>query len=125
MNDTARWDEALADADDPDALEPHDFDDSAAWAQMTALHWHLVRSLDDLRVETASPELFKDGTAFASSRIMGKAADPSSSDSTLAFIVLSRFGELVTVARCADSVLLARLVDVLGAFGLKYVGHDY
>ena len=74
MKDPAEWDKALADADDPNVLEPQDFDDSAAWAQMTALHWHLVRSLGDLRVETASPDLFKDGTAFASSRITEKTA---------------------------------------------------
>ena len=34
MNNTDYWDKALADADDPDALEPHDFDDSAAWADL-------------------------------------------------------------------------------------------
>jgi hypothetical protein len=125
MNDAADWDEILADADDPDALEPHDFDDSAAWAQMTALHWHLVRSLEDLRVETASPELFKEGTAFASSRILRKTADPERFESTLAFVVLSRFGDLVTVAGCSDPALLTRLIGVLSAFGLRYVDHDY
>jgi hypothetical protein len=125
MNNTADWDKALAGADDPDALEPHDFDDSTAWAQLTALHWHLVRSLGDLRVETASPELFKEGTAFASSRILDKTADPESPESTLAFVVLSRFGDLVTVARCPDPMLLTRLIDVLRAFGLKYVDYDY
>ena len=125
MNDTADWDKALADADDPNALEPHDFDDSAAWAQMTALHWHLVRNLEDLRVESASPELFKEGTAFASSRITEQAADPGLPESTRAFVVLSRFGELVTVARCSDPALLTRLRSVLSAFGLKYVDHGY
>jgi hypothetical protein len=125
MNNTADWDKALADADDPDALEPHDFDDSAAWAQMTALHWHLVRSLGDVRIETASPELFKEGTAFASSRIMEKTTDPGTPESTLAFVVLSRFGDLVTVARCSDSILLTRLKEVLSAFGLRYVDHDH
>jgi hypothetical protein len=92
---------------------------------MTALHWHLVRSLDDLRIETASPELFKEGTAFASSRITEKTADPGSFESTLAFVVLSRFGELVTVARCSDPMLLTRLIDVLSEFGLRYVDYDY
>jgi hypothetical protein len=125
MNDTAAWDKALAAADDPNALEPGDFDDSVAWAQMTALHWHLARSLNDLRIETASPELFKEGTAFASSRIMEKTADPERFESTLAFVVLSHFGDLVTVARCSDPTLLARLIDVLSAFGLRYVDHDY
>ena len=125
MDHSADWAKALANADDPEALEPHDFDDSAAWAQMTALHWHLVRGLGDLRVETTSPELFKEGTAFASSRITEKTADPGSLESTLALVVLSRFGDLVTVARCSDSLLLTRLVDVLSAFGLRYVDHDY
>ena len=125
MTDTADWDKALANADDPNALEPHDFDESTAWAQMTALHWHLVRSLEDLRIETASPELFREGTAFASSRIMERTADPALPESTLAFVVLSRFGDLVTVARCADSMLLSRLIGVLREFGLKYVDHDY
>jgi hypothetical protein len=125
MNDSADWDKALADADDADALEPHDFDDSAAWAQMTALHWHLVHGLDDLRIESASPELFKEGTAFASSRIMAKTADPERRESTLAFVVLSRFAALVTVAGCSDPSLLTRLIDVLSAFGLRYVDYDY
>jgi hypothetical protein len=125
MNSTADWDKALADADDPDALEPHDFDDSTAWAQMTGLHWHLVRSLGDLRVESASPELFKEGTAIASSRIMEKTADPGSPERTLGFVVLSRFGDLVTVTACSDSTLVTRLIDVLSAFGLRYVDHDH
>lgn len=121
MNNPADWDKALAAADDADALEPHDFDDSAAWAQMTALHWHLVRSLSDLRVETASPQLFTDGTAFASSRIVEKTAER-----TLAFVVVSRFGDLVTVAGCSDPMLLTRLIGVLSEFGgLRYVDHDY
>lgn len=120
MNNPADWDKALADADDADALEPHDFDDSAAWAQMTALHWHLVRSLSDLRVETASPELFKEGTAFASSGILEKTAE-----STLALVVVSRFGDLVTVARCSDPMLLTRLIGLLSEFGLRYVDHDH
>ncbi len=68
---------ARAAADDPNALEPGEISTTPfAWAQMTALHWHRRELEDGLRIETASPELFKEGTAFASSRIVEKTADP-------------------------------------------------
>ncbi len=56
---------------------------------------------------------------------MAKTADPERIESTLAFVVLSRFGDLVAVARCSDPALLTRLIAVLSAFGLRYLDHDY
>ena len=75
-------------------------------------------------MRTASPELYQDGTGLADFRVTSL-GDSRPIGGTLAWIVLSHFGDLATVQGCTDLALLAEIRGVLEEVGLKYVDYQY
>jgi hypothetical protein len=117
----ADWNRWLEAADSPQALAPGDYDDFAADARARELHFKLRRELKAYRVETLSPELYQDGTGLVESRIT-RASAP---DRALAWVLLSHFEGLATVARCEDPQLLSAICQIFEGLGYHYVPYDY
>jgi hypothetical protein len=121
MSTSTDWDRWLEAADSPNALAPEDYDDCAADARARELHFTLRRELPTYKVETHSPELYQDGTGLVESRI----TQPDAPDSALAWVLLSHFEGLATVARCEDSQLLTAIREVFEELRYNYIPYDY
>ena len=71
-----------------------------------------------------STELYQDSTGLVEYRITAK-GDSRPFARTLAWILLSHFGDLATVKDCPDPELIAKVRSILEDFGLKYIPYDY
>lgn len=121
MSTPADWDRWLHAADSPEALAPEDYDDCAADARARELHFTLRRGLPAYKVDTHSPELYREGTGLVESRI----THPDAPDRALAWVLLSHFEGLATVAKCEDAELLTELCQLLKKLGYNYVPYEY
>lgn len=124
MNSIAQWDRWLADEDSPNALAPETYDDDAALARVRALRDRMVRRLSRYQVQAASPELYQDGTGLTHFRVTSP-TDLRPIGGTLAWVLLSHFGDLATVKDCNDPALLAEVCRVLQEMGYKYIDYEY
>lgn len=118
------WDKWLVDEDSVNALAPTGYDDYAARMRVKALGQRLTGALATYEVQPGSPELYQDSTGLAHCRIAAK-GDSGPFAPSLAWILLSHFGDLATVKDCHDPELLAQIRSVLEDFGLKYIPYDY
>lgn len=124
MNETVEWDKWLADEDSVHPLAPEGYDDDAARVRVRAL-WHQLKSvITTHEVRAASTELYQDSTGMAGYRVSAK-GDTAPLASSLAWILLSHFGNLATVKDCEDFQLLAKIRCVTEDFGLRYIPYDY
>lgn len=124
MSETTDWDSWLADEDSVQALAPSGFDDAAGQARVKTLRERLRSALAACDVEGGSTELYQDSTGMLHYHITAK-GDSRPFESTLAWVLLSHFGNLATVQDCHDPELLAKIRGVLEDFGLKYIPYDY
>ncbi len=124
MNETGEWDRWLFNADSDNALTPEGFNYHDALARVKALRQRLTSALATYEVRTASPELYQDSTGLTHYRVTAK-GDLRPFAPTLAWILLSHFGDLATVKDCQDQELLTKIRSVLEDFGLKYIPYDY
>jgi hypothetical protein len=124
MSEIAVWDKWLADEDSVNALAPTGYDDYAARMRVKALGQRLTGALATYEVRPGSTELYQDSTGLAEYRITAK-GDSKPFAPSLAWILLSHFGDLATVKDCHDLKLLAQIRSVLEDFGLKYIPYDY
>jgi hypothetical protein len=114
----------LADEDSVNALAPTGYDDYAARMRVKDLGHRLTGALAAYEVRPGSTELYQDSTGLAEYRITAK-GDSRPVAPTLAWILLSHFGDLATVKGCPDPELIAKIRSVLEDFGLKYIPYDY
>lgn len=124
MNTPAEWNKWLAESDSVESLAPEGYDDHAAQVRAEALGRRLTSSLATYEVRRGSTELYQDSTGLVGHRVTAK-GDVRPFAPTLAWVLLSHFGDLATVKDCQESELLAEICRVLGAFGLKYIPYDY
>lgn len=124
MNETKQWDDWLASADSENVLDPAGYDEFAAQARVKAVRDRLRSTLAPLEVRASSTALFQDGTAMAHCRVMSQGHTTPMAP-TLAWILLSHFGDLTTVVECSDPELLARISRILLDLGLEYIPVEY
>ena len=124
MNETVMWDKWLADEDSVNALAPTGYDDYAARMRVQDLGQRLTGALATYEVRPGSTELYQDSTGLVEYRITAK-GDSRPFARTLAWILLSHFGDLATVKDCPDSELIDKIRSVLEDFGLKYIPYEY
>ena len=125
MSETADWDRWLADEDSVHALAPEQgYDIHIAAARAKALWQQLTAALVTHDVRAGSIELYQDSPGMVGHRITAK-GDSRPLAPTLAWVLLSHFGDLATVKDCHDVEMLARVRSVLEDFGLKYIPYDY
>src|SRR3569833_416512 len=124
-----QWQKWLAEEDSPNALAPDTFDEHAALVRVKEVRDRLVSRLRGCKVQTASLDLYQDGTGLTHFRIMPPTSASSSvsswKDGTLAMALLSHFGDLATIDQCGDPVLLSEIRSVLEEMGFKYLDYDY
>jgi hypothetical protein len=118
------WDEWLAAEDSASVLAPKGYDEHAARTRVKAFGPQIVAGLHGYGVQAGSPELYQDSTGLVHFRVATE-GDSGAFAPTLAWIVLSHFGALVTVTDCQDSELLDRIAELLENLGLRYIPHDY
>lgn len=111
-------------ADSTHALSPEVYDDDAKSAFVLRLYQRLVGVLAAYEVMFGNPSLYQDSTGLAHYRVTEKGR-AGFSDASLAWVVLSHFGELVTVRDCYDYELLGMISGVLEEAGLKYIPYEY
>ena len=124
MNDNAKWDQWLVDADSANMLAPDDYDDNAANQRVKALRLRLIDVLVNYEIQSGGPNLYQDSTGLAHYRVAAK-GDKGLFAAALAWIVLSHFGSLAAVKDCYDPEPLTKIHGVLEEFGLKYLPYDY
>jgi hypothetical protein len=124
MSRISMWDQWLAAEDSTSPLAPKDYDERDARARAQVLGSELVNALFDYEVRRPIPDLYQDSTALADIRVTAK-GDTEPMVSSLAWIVLSHFGRLVTVEGCQDAILLRRIEKVFEDLGLQYVPYAY
>ena len=124
MNEGKEWDRWLAAEDSVKALAPDGYDDDTARARVKALRDRLAGALVAYEIRAASSELYQDSTGLTHYRVTAK-GDLRPFAQTLAWVLLSHFGELTTIKGCQDPALLDSIRGVLEGFGLKYVPYDY
>lgn len=124
MSESKEWDKWLANEDSVNALAPDGYDDGAAVVRVKTLRQRVANALSAYDVGSGSPELYQDGTGLAHYRVTAK-GDLRPFAPTLAWIVLSHFGELATVKECQDQELLTKILGALQDFNLKYIPYDY
>jgi hypothetical protein len=124
MSRTSTWDQWLAAEDSTSPLAPKDYDERDARARAQVLGSELINALFDYEVRRPIPDFYQDSTALADIRVTAK-GDTGPMVSSLAWIVLSHFGRLVTVEGCQDAILLGRIEKVFEDLGLQYVPYAY
>lgn len=124
MNATTQWDEWLASEDSEGVLAPAGYDGAAALLRVKVVRDRLKGTLDPLEIRASSTALFQDGTALIHYRVMAQ-GDTAPFAPTLAWILLSHFGDLTTVVERRDPELLVRISRVLQDCGLKYIPVEY
>jgi hypothetical protein len=124
MTKSETWDNWLINEDSVNALAPEGYDEHAACMRTCALREQLISTFTTYEVRAASPELYQDSTGLAHFRITAKGESGVRSP-TLAWILLSHFGNLATVKGCQDPELLTEICRVLGEIGLKYIPYEY
>ena len=124
MNQKEEWDRWLTEADSVHALAPETYDDLAARIRVRALGLRLIHALPEYEVRLGSDELYQDSTGLIGHRITAK-GDLRPFAPTFAWVLLSHFGVLATVADRPDPDLLVKIRGVLDDAGLRYIPHDY
>jgi len=117
------WDKWLADEDSVNALAPTGYDDHAVRTRIKELGQRLRGSLAIYEVRPSSTELYQDSTGLVEYRVTKGDSRPLAP--TLAWILLSHFGDLATIKDCPDPELLGQIRSVLEDFGLKYIPYEY
>ena len=124
MNMLVEWNKWLAESDSAESLAPEGYDDDAAQVRAKKLGQRLTSALVAYEVRHGSTELYQDSTGLVGHRVIAK-GDVRPFAPTLAWILLSHFGDLATVKDCHEPELLAKICGVLEEFGLKYIPYDY
>jgi hypothetical protein len=124
MTNSFTWDEWLDAEDSVSVLAPKSFDHEAARQRVVFLRQRLVAALEDYEIRASSLDLYQDSTGMVSFRVTAK-GEATPVAPTLAWIVLSHFGNLATVIDCQDLALRSRTGRFLEEFGLQYIPYDY
>jgi hypothetical protein len=124
MSTPAEWDKWLAESDSVESLAPDGYDDHAAGVRARALGRRLTGALATYQVQRGSTELYQDSTGLVGHRVTAK-GDTRPFAPTLAWVLLSHFGDLATVKDCHEPELLAKICGVLDELRLKYIPYDY
>jgi hypothetical protein len=124
MKTAYEWDRWLRDCDSAHTLALEGYDDAAADIRAKALGHQLTSILSDFEVRRGSTELYQDSTGLVGHRITAK-GDLRPFAPTLAWVVLSHFGDLATVAGCEHPELLVKICGVLEVSGFKYIPYEY
>lgn len=124
MNTADDWDSWLVELDSAEALAPEGYDDDLAALSAKTLGQRLANALAAYEVRRGSTELYQDSTGLVGHQVTAR-GDLRPFAPTLAWVVLSHFGDLATVQDCDDEQLLNTICDVLKECGLKYIPYDY
>lgn len=124
MSETTNWDNWLLNEDSVNALAPTGYDDRAAQMRVKDLGRRLTDTLATYEVRRSSAELYQDSTGLVDYRITAK-GDSGPFASTLAWVLLSHFGDLATVKDCPDPDLTDKIRSILEDLRLKYIPYDY
>ena len=100
------------------------YDDHTSEVRARALGQRLISALAEYEVRLGSTELYQDSTGLVGHRVTVK-GDVRRYAPTLAWVLLSHFGDLATVKDCQELELLAKIRGVLEEFGLKYIPYEY
>lgn len=119
------WKRLLDEADSSFALAPEDFDADEQDRRAKGFHVHLTQALPDFQVSTSSTAVYQDGTGLVECRVTRKEVQLSHSLDAVAWIVLSHFGHLATIAGCQDPILESRIRAALKDCGLDWIDHAY
>jgi hypothetical protein len=124
VSTTEEWDKWLVELDSTEALAPDGYDDHAGRILAKTLGQRLISALASYEVQCGTTELYQDSTGMVGHRVTAK-GDLRPLAPTLAWVLLSHFGDLATVKGCHDPKLLANVRRVLEDLGLKYIPYDY
>ena len=124
LSDASDWDRWLAQEDSVNESAPEGYDEHAALVRVKSLRDKLISSLAAYEVRTSNPDWYQDGTGLVGYRVTAK-GDSGPFAPALAWVLLSRFGDLATLKGCDDPELLARLSSELEHSGLKYIPYEY